>query len=84
MGEAYLPHESSAREIAKSAMSRANAQRSLPREYWPLIEELMTDAAHDAIEFGEAIAALPQSQPTGLEHYTRGYIDAIEDLRGEE
>lgn len=84
MGEAYLPYEMSAREIAETALNRANARRTLPREYWPLVQELMTDAAHDAIEFGESIAALPDGQPTRLEHYARGYIDAIEDLRGDE
>ncbi len=86
MSEAFLPYESSAREIAETALSRANARRTLPREWWPLVQELMTDAAHDAIEFGESIAALPEAGPSPLESYVCGYIEAIEDLseRGEE
>lgn len=82
MSEAYLPYESSAREIAETALSRANARRTLPREFWPLVQELMTDAAHDAIEFGEAIAAMPEPS-TLLKEYHQGYMDAIEDLNSE-
>lgn len=83
MSHEALPYEMSAREIAETALNRANAKRTLPREFWPLVQELMTDAAHDAIEFGESIAALPDGKPTGLEHYTRGYLDGIEDIQGE-
>jgi hypothetical protein len=83
MSEAiFYQYEPSARELVKTVLGRANASNKIPKAILPLVEELMVDAAHDAIEFGEAIAALPSNQPTPLEHFHRGYMDAIEDLQG--
>jgi hypothetical protein len=82
MSEHYL-YEPSAREIASSVLAKTAGLSRIPKDLLPFIEELMVDAAHDAIEFGEAIAALPDSSPSKLEHYVKGFIDGISVIEGE-
>lgn len=78
----FYPMEASAREIADTVLSHQgqDLRRELPPEAWQQIKEMMAGAVHDGIEFGESIASLPNQGPSGLEHYTHGYLDAIEDI----
>lgn len=78
MSDMHYEFEPSAREIAGTVLGRANAR--IPRDILPLVTELIVDAAHEGIEFGEALAALPEHKPTALEHYHKGYMNAIDDL----
>lgn len=78
----FYPMGASVREIVNVALSREG--RSLIKQLTPdqqaELGRLLMSAVHDGVEFGESIAALPDGGPTKLEHYTRGYTDALDDL----
>jgi len=78
--EIYRQHEPSAQEIATTAFGRANADKIIPKELHEVVYRLMVDTAFDSIEFGEAIASLPNNDPTPFEIYLRGYNDGIDDF----
>lgn len=84
--QAY-PYEASAREIAQANLARFGTSllRNLSREDHALLLEVVTAAAHDSIEFGEAIASRPLNggHVPGLREkgtYVDGYLDALTDI----
>ncbi len=74
-------YEASAREIGVSGLQLYGRDllRLIPKSKHHLLEEVVTGVAHDAIEFGEAVVGLEDNAPSPLEHYLRGYVDAISD-----
>jgi hypothetical protein len=81
----FVRHEPSAREIAADVLARSGSR--IPKDLLPEIIELLTDAAHDGLEFGESYAAVMNgSRPGGLAHWTHGYLAGLTDraIRGED
>ncbi|MDQ3064794.1 MAG: hypothetical protein M3Q36_00810 [bacterium] len=75
----YIKHEPSAREIAKGVIARSGHR--IPEFLRTEITELLTDAAHDGLEFGESYAAAMDNAHTpGIVRFTQGYLAAINDI----
>ncbi|MDQ3123854.1 MAG: hypothetical protein M3Q14_04190 [bacterium] len=78
MGE-FIRHEPSAREIAHGVLGKSGHR--IPNELRTEILELLTDAAHDGLEFGESYAtAIEGARTPGIVRYTQGYLAAINDM----
>ena len=78
MSEIYIPYETSAREIAKE-ISFERLPTVFPNKYRILIEEILTEAVHDGIEFAQAIHEPIAGVETQGQIYLKGYIDGLED-----
>lgn len=73
-----IKNESLARELAQATIARTELFAKVPEQLRPLVRECIVEAAHDALEFGEAYSPIDDS-PTKLEHYTLGYLHGITD-----
>lgn len=74
-----IQNESLARELARATISRTNLFDRIPAELRPLVMECIVEVTHEALETGEANAAILDDSPSKLEHYTLGYLHGITD-----
>lgn len=70
-----------AQELAKPMMDRFWAIRGISAETLEQIGLALIDAVHEGMAAGETLAA-GDNTAGGLEHYTLGYINGIQDTSG--
>lgn len=80
MSETSSQYHASAAEIAASTLARSSAEKYIPSEFLPIVKDLLTTAAQEGIEFGEAVSELPVDTSHDEKGYYRGHLYVVPDL----